>query len=157
MILKLIGGAMLLVLSFIFGECFLVNCRNRCLALEELYLFAEKAASGIADYRMTIGELAGSGSWKVLEDYGFFDSVLKDKPPAKELTDILTEEEAEKVARFASELGKTFADEQTVLCKDFAEEMRSYFANAKAELASKEKMYRLLPPLGAGSIIILMI
>lgn len=155
--LKLLGGGIILISAVLIGEISVQKIKRQAEIEEELIEFVKHVRDQIKNYKRPLAEIVDSFYGTALNAHGFLKAVVENPP--EDCCEKLPIDENHKKAlsSFLRELGKSYCDEQIVLCDEFVFQMSNSVEKAKDEYHGKIKMYRTLPVLAAISLIIILI
>jgi len=155
--LDLLGGGIILLSARFIGEIGVHKLKHQAEIEEELIEFVKYIRDQIKNYKRPLAEIVSSFSGTVLSAYGFLKAIVENTPEVCSEKLPIDENCKKALSLFLRELGKSYCDEQIVLCDEFLFQMSNMLEKAKDEYQGKIKMYRTLPVLAAVSLIIILI
>ena len=159
MILKLAGAAMVLLSSAVMGAYAANAYSRRVTSTEEIAAFIKYVKRNIESFNMSVSEIFSSYTSEHFETTGFLDAMRADGLSAAiaggYLT--LTREAEREFAEFASRLGSEYTDAEVKRCEYYVNVFEDLLKTERENASVNGRLYRLLPPLGAVSLIILLI
>ena len=159
MILKVFGSLLILgassFLSLILGR---IGSRRLC-ALAEVKRLLIFISRNIESFLTPVGAILSSYRSDYLDSCGFSDAMKRDGLCAAFLRGYveLPSEAEELMISFSSELGDSYAEEEVKKCRHYITLLEDIEAEEKARVEKNRDLYRFLPPLGALSLIIILL
>ncbi len=159
MILKLVGAVMVLVSSAVFGSYAANVYSRRGISAEEVAAFIKYIKRNIESFSMPVGEILSTYESEHFERTGFLDAMRADGLTEAIRGGYLTlSGTAEReFLEFASRLGSDYTDGEIKRCEYYVNLFEELSKTEKENASTNGRLYRLLPPLGAVSLIILLI
>ena len=159
MMLRLIGAVMILISSAVMGAYMAGVYGRRVTSTEEVTAFIKYIKRNIESFKMPVGEILSSYTSPHFEETGFLDALRADGLESAIKGEHLTLSAAaeRELLSFASRLGGDYTDGEIKRCEYYIGVFEKLSADEKESMATTGRLYRLLPPLGAVSLIILLI
>ncbi|MBR6807116.1 MAG: hypothetical protein IKM46_01920 [Clostridia bacterium] len=157
--LKTVGCILILgassCLSLILGR---LGSRRLC-ALAEIKRLLVFISRNIESFLTPVGVILSSYHSDYLELCGFSDAMKNDGLCAAFLRGYadLPPEAEELMINFSSELGDSYAEDEVKRCRHYITVLEEIEAVEKARVEKNRDLYRFLPPLGALSLIIILL
>lgn len=152
--------------------CILILGASSCLSLmlgrmgsRRLYAIAEVKkllifiSRNIESFLTPVGTILSSYRSDYLDSCGFSDAMKEDGLCAAFLRGYadLPPEAEELMINFAGELGDSYAEDEVKRCRHYITLLEEIEAEEKARVEKNRDLYRFLPPLGALSLIIILL
>ncbi len=159
MILKLAGAVMILVSSAVMGAYAANVYSRRVTSTDAVAAFIKYIKRNIESFNMPVGDILSSYSSEHFEETGFLEAMRADG-----LTEAigggyltLSGEAEREFSEFASRLGSDYTDGEVKRCEYYVNVFEEISKAERENVATNGRLFRLLPPLGAVSLIILLI
>lgn len=157
--IRLAGGSIVFICALLWG-----HGRSECLYRRQrltaaLAAFAEFCGERIASFREPLDTIFASFSNDELGKRGILQILRHDGAPAamRAVMPELDESDAAVILDFSVKIGMGYGEAQKTLCDHTAAALRESARRQEEALADKTRIYRLLPPLAAASVIILLL
>lgn len=159
MLVKILGSLILFAASCAISRIIYYNRRQTIKTYRELILLVEYIKRNISSYRTPVGVILRGYHSEYFDRTDFGDTLRNiglstafekcSLPISKEALEILTD--------FAVKLGSDYADNEIKRCDECLAHL-TYCENKASESLEKNRdLYRFIPPLGAVSVIIMLI
>lgn len=159
MMLRLIGAVMVLASSSVMGAYISSLYSRRVISTEEVTAFIKYVKRNIESFRMPVEAILASYTSEHFEATGFLEVMraagIEEAVRGGYLT--LSKDAARELLNFASQLGRDCTEGEIKRCDYYADVFEELTAAEKENAATNGRLCRLLPPLGALSLIILLI
>ncbi len=159
MILRLIGALMILTSSAVMGAYIANVYSRRVTSTEEVAAFIKYIKRNIESFKMPVADILSSYDSEHFERVGFLEAMrtagLEEAICGGYLT--LSQAALGEFLSFASRLGRDYTEGEVKRCEYYIGVFEELAAAEKENIATNGRLYRLLPPLGAISLIILLI
>ena len=159
MMLKLAGAVMILVSSAVMGSCAANVYVRRAAAAEAVADFIKFIKRNVESFSMPVEEIFFAYTSEYFERTGFLDAIRSDGLSVAIAGGYLTLSRAaeRELTEFAARLGSDCTDGEVKRCGYYADVFESLAKAERENAATNGRLCRLLPPLGAVSLIILLI
>ena len=159
MILRLIGAVMILVSSAVMGAYTANVYARRVTSTEEVTAFIKYIKRNIESFKMPVEDMFFSYTSEHFEETGFLDAIrtagLEEAIGGGYLT--LSKNAEREFLSFASHLGRDYTDGEVKRCEYYIGVFEELYAAEKENASTNGRLYRVLPPLVAISLRILLI
>lgn len=156
---KLIGAAMILLASVMFGRMKITEERRKNTLIVGMTEFVRGIRDNISHFRRPLGEIFESLSIPALETCGFIDLCRKNgiHTAWESISPLLPKDTAAVLEEFVRRIGSGYREDELELCAYTLQRLESIGEAESAELEKREKLYRNLPPLAALSAVLLVL
>lgn len=156
---RLIGCVLILLASLGMSLALMRRSRRREAEYAALLSLIRHIRDSIDCFMAPVGSILSSFSSQALEETGFADVMRSDGLTAAAESGLLSvsEETSDLLRDFASELGHGLRDEEMRRCEYFADRMSELADAERSRAESCRRLYLYLPPLGALSLIIVLL
>lgn len=133
--------------------------KNRLCAIDETKKLLQHICRNIESFLTPVGMMLTSYRSQYLEETGFADAMRKDGLCAAFLRGYLDlpEDAEEMMIEFSSELGDSYADDEVKRCRHYLTLLEQIEVSERERVEKNRDLYRFLPPLGALSLIIILL
>ena len=158
-IIKLVGAVMILVSSAVMGTYIANVYSRRVTSTEAVADFIKYIKRNIESFSMPVGEMVTAYTSEHFELTGFLEAMRADGlSEAIEGGYLTLSGKAEReFAEFASRLGSDYTEGEVKRCEYYTGVFEDLLKAERENVSTNGRLYRLLPPLGAVSLIILLI
>ena len=159
MILRMIGAVMILISSAVMGTYMANVFGRRITSTEEVASFIKYIKRNIESFKMPVDEIISTYTSEHFEETGFRDAVIRDglKVAASGGYLTLSKKAEQELVEFLSCLGSDYAEGEVKRCEYYIGVFEDILNAERENMATNGRLYRLLPPLAAISLIILLI
>ncbi len=159
MMIKAAGCIVILLSSALLSMLLGRLGRNRLLAIDEVKKLLRHISRNIESFLTPVGVIISTYHSQYLEDLGFAEDMRRDGLCAAFLRgylDLPTEAE-ELLIEFSVGLGDMYAEDEVKRCLHYIALLEEIECSEKARVEKNRDLYRFLPPLGALSLIIILL
>ena len=155
-----IFGALLIIGASVYMGHFIASYGKRKLrSTEEALLLIKYIRRNIEAYLTPVGEILKGYTSEYLEICGFADAMRESGLKTAVEGEYLELPQAVKddLSAFAEKLGSGYAEDELKMCDYYIGRLEESAAAAREKLTVNGRLYRLLPPIGGLSLIILLL
>lgn len=157
--IKLLGSAFLLFSSICYGEMHIRSDRLKTRDIEAVIDIIKYISEKIEYFSAPLPEIFLQYSNDHFEKTGVLEEIRRSgiKFLCTDNKLSISQEDRDLLSKFASELGKSYVDEELALCRYTYEKLKESEAKLRETQKSREKLYRTIPPMVVLSLILIII